>query len=109
MNKGRVVAIYHRETRKVLGYIPVDVILRQTSGYHPKYVVMVRESPYDWGTSKHVYEVAHDGKGNPIKVIAVSQRDANILIASQRPTTSELIVALFNEPNPLLEGLELRV
>ena len=107
--QGRVVAIYHKKTRKVLGHIPVDVILRQTDGYRPKYRVPVRASLYDWGGSTIVYEVAHDGKGNPIKVIANDQKEANILIVSQRPTTSELIAALLNEPNALLEGLELKV
>ena len=85
MNKGRVVAIYHKETRKVLGHIPIDVITRQTHGYHSKYRVPVRLSPYDYSGSECVYEVAHDGQGRPIKVIAKSQKEADILIRSSGP------------------------
>ena len=85
MSKGRVVAIYHKETRKVLGYIPINVITRQTDGYHSKYRVPIRLSSYDYSGSECVYEVVHDGKGNPIKVIADSQREADILIRSSGP------------------------
>ena len=107
MSKGRVVAIYHNETRKVLGYIPIDVILRQTEGYRSKYRVPIRLSPYDYSGSECVFEIVHDGKGNPIKVIAESQREADTLIRTEGLTSEERTAAMLNEPNPILEGLKL--
>lgn len=104
---GRVVAIYHRDTRKVLGHIPCDVITKQTRGSCPRYVL---STPYWPGLPDHItYNVVHSDKGNPIKVIADSQGDATTLIQSQGLTYTERISAMLNEPNPLLEGLEVRV
>ena len=109
MSKGRVVAIYHRETRKVLGHIPCEVITKQTEGRWPKFAIAYRNPNLFNVDGPRVttinYDVVHDAKGMPIKVIADSQRDAYILIESQKPTTSELLRAIISEPNPILEGL----
>lgn len=106
MSKGRVVAIYHRETRKVLGHVPVSVILRQTDGYRSEYKAPVRESLYDWGPGFYYYDVVHDSKGNPIKVIADSQKEASLLIRTEGLTSAEQTAAILNEPNALLEGFK---
>ena len=89
MSKGRVVAIYHKETRKVLGRISCSVITKQTSGYRPVYKVMYQNcipllSALGPFTTQINYKVVHDNKGNPIKVIAESQKEADMLIDSER-------------------------
>lgn len=116
MSTGRVVAIYHKETRKVLGHIPCDVITKQTKGRYHKFAIVYRSSaPMGFFNSEPGadfvqinYGVVHSDKGMPISVIADSQEDANWLIRTEGLTWEERAAALFNEPNPLLEGLELR-
>ena len=108
MSKGRVVAIYHKETREVLGYIPHAVITKQTGGHYDKFAISYRNPPYTPGplTTQVNYDVVHDKNGNPIKVIANDKREADMLIASQKPSGGRLIAALLNEPNQMLEGLK---
>ena len=108
--QGRVVAIYHKETRKELGYIPCSVITKQTRGDFHKYAIAYRNpvpflSPGPQVTQIN-YEVVHDGKGNPIKVIAESQRDADKLIHSHGVSQQEQIADALNEPNSVFELLE---
>ena len=74
----KVIAIYHRKTRKVLGYVDRERIEHQTGGYRNHYAIMLR---LIFGqTTKYEYRVKHDMKGNPTGVIAYGQRDTDLLI-----------------------------
>ncbi len=108
--KGRVVAIYHKETRKVLGYVPVADILAHTYGTCPLIRIAYKPPAFflsDGLIAKNFdYEVVHNANKDPIKVIAANQKEADVLMAYGKPDLEEKILAVFNKPNSILEGMK---